>query len=71
MARRVTGDDEGWVDWHAGQCGSGTIQELREATPRGTPFEKKDHGFGFLTYVGDKLVSRRTARAGKRARKKG
>jgi hypothetical protein len=70
--RRVTGDDdEAWADLHAGDCLSGAIHELREAVPRGKPFERVDHGIGFLIYVGDKLVSRRTARAGKRARKKG
>lgn len=68
--RRVTGDDEAWADLNLGDCASGSIHELREAIPRGKPFEPVNNGIGFLVHVGDTLVPRHKARRQARRKKR-
>ena len=46
--RRASEDEDGWADWHAGDCASGHISQLREQNPPGEPFEPKREPIGFV-----------------------
>lgn len=56
MPRRRANDDDAWADRHEGDCLLGSIGELRESNPPGTPFEPKRGPLGFLPLDKDGCV---------------
>jgi hypothetical protein len=55
--RRANDDEDAWADWHAGDCATGHISQLREQNPPGEPFDVKRGPLGFLDWDGDSLKS--------------
>lgn len=45
--RRSANDDEAWAERHEGDCATGHISELREASPPGKPYEPVRGPLGF------------------------
>lgn len=48
MPRRRGSDDDAWVDRHEGDAALGSITQLKEQSPPGTPFEVERGPLGFL-----------------------
>ena len=68
--RRASEDDDAWADWHAGDCASGHISQLREQNPPGEPFPTVRGPIGFLDYDGDTLKSPQASREKRTAKRR-